>query len=132
MSEQLLEFQRIIRARHGGAASRIDRHTKKLLFYIFTGTRGGATRLRIIMSLLEHPRNANQLSRGLGLDYKAVTHHMQVLERNNLVSKVGDRYGMLYHLSDLLEMNLPALDEAIDRLAYNIQKKNRKKVYHDA
>jgi len=130
MNNQLLEFQKIIRAQHEGRRSKVDKHTRKLLFYIFTGTRGGVTRLRIIVSLLKQPQNANQLSKELDLDYKAIRHHMQVLERNSLVSKMGDQYGTMYCLSDFLEMNLAALDEAIDKLSYNIEKKSRKKVYY--
>lgn len=129
MSEQFLEFQRILRARQEERRTKPDKHTKKLLFYLFAGTRGGVTRLRIIMSLLECTRNAHQLARELGLDYKAVKHHMQVLERNGLVYKIGIGYGMPYCLSNLLEINLPALDEAIDKLYFNMQRKSRKKIY---
>jgi predicted transcriptional regulator len=103
-TEQLLEFKEI------------DRETRKLLFYLFTSTRGGLTRLRIIMLLLEQPFNTHQLSQELDLDYKAVQHHMKVLEKNNMVSKVGEKYGAVYHLSNFLEINISALDEAIDKL----------------
>ena len=110
----------------------VDRHTKKLLFYLFAGTRGGLTRLRIIMKLLERQRNANQLACDLELDYKAIGHHMKVLERNSMVVKLGDdaAYGSLYRISDLLETNLDLLDEAITKLSYNLERKNRKKVYY--
>ena len=109
----------------------VDKHTKKLLFYLFAGTCGGITRLRIITCLLEQTRNSNQLAGDLELDYKAVTHHMKVLERNNMVSKIGDgRYGVHYRISDLLESNLDVLDIAIDKLLYNIARKSKKKVYY--
>ena len=132
MSHQLLcEFQRMLRnkstIRH---ASHTDKHTKKLLFYIFAGTRGGLTRLRIIMRLLEQVRNANQLAIDLGLDYKAIKHHIKVLERNSMILKIGDgKYGALYCISDLLEVNLGVLDEVIDKISYNIERRDRKKVY---
>ena len=76
--------------------------------------------------LLDKPRNTNQLSQELGLDYKAVQHHMKVLEKNNIVSKVGEKYGAIYHLSNFLEINIRSLDEAIDKLE---KKLNQKKVY---
>ena len=82
--------------------------------------------MRIIMLLLEKPFNTHQLSQELDLDYKAVQHHMKVLEKNNMVSKVGDKYGAVYHLSNFLEINISALDEAIDKLD---RKMNQKKVY---
>ena len=78
------------------------------------------------MLLLEKPFNTHQLSQKLDLDYKAVQHHMKVLEKNNMVSKVGEKYGVVYHLSNFLEINISALDEAIDKLD---RKMNHKKVY---
>lgn len=125
-TEQLLEFKEIIRSRSQSEQRKPDRETRKLLFYLFTSTRGGLTRLRIIMLLLEKPFNTHQLSQELELDYKAVQHHMKVLEKNNMVSKVGEKYGAVYHLSNFLEINISALDEAIDKLD---RKMNHKKVY---
>lgn len=116
----------------GNVRSRpVDKHTKKLLLYLFAGTCGGITRLRIITRLLDQTRNSNQIAGDLGLDYKGVTHHMKVLERNNMVSKIGDgRYGVHYRISDLLESNLDVLDTAIDKMSYNIERKNKKKIYY--
>ncbi|TFH03522.1 MAG: ArsR family transcriptional regulator [Nitrosopumilus sp.] len=125
-TEQLLEFKEIIRSRSEFEQRKPDRETRKLLFFLFTSTRGGLTRLRIIMLLLEQPFNTHQLSQELHLDYKAVQHHMKVLEKNNMVSKIGDKYGAVYHLSNFLEINISALDEAIDKLD---RKMNHKKVY---
>ncbi len=125
-TDQLLEFKKIIQSRSESDQRNPDRETRKLLFYLFTSTRGGFTRLRIIMLLLEKPFNTHQLSQELQLDYKAVQHHMKVLEKNNMVSKIGDKYGAIYHLSNLLEVNIRALDEAIDKLD---RKMNHKKVY---
>ena len=125
-TEQLLEFKKIILSRSESEQRKPDRETRKLLFYLFTSTRGGFTRLRIIMLLLEKPFNTHQLSLELQLDYKAVQHHMKVLEKNNMVSKIGEKYGAIYHLSNLLEINIRALDEAIDKLD---RKMKHKKVY---
>ena len=93
---------------------------------MFTSTRGGFTRLRIIMYLLDKPYNTHQLAKILDLDYKAVQHHMKVLEKNNMVSKIGEKYGAIFHLLNFLEINISALDEAIEKLA---RKMNYKKVY---
>ncbi len=68
------------------------------------------------MMLLKQPLNTHQLSQELDLDYKAVQHHMKVLEKNNIVSKIGDKYGAMYHLSNFLEINIRALDDAIEKL----------------
>ena len=126
MTNQLMEFKEILRSRKVSGQRKPDKQTRKLLLYLFTSTRGGLTRLRIIMNLLEQPYNTHQLSQELELDYKAVQHHMKVLEKNNMVSKIGEKYGAIFHLSNFLELNVTALDEAIDKLD---RKLNHKKVY---
>ena len=125
MTDQLLEFKEILIARQE-SEKKPDKQTRKLLDYLFTSTRGGFTRLRIIMTLLDHPNNTHKLAQELDLDYKAVQHHMKVLEKNNMVSKIGEKYGAVYHLSTFLEVNIGALDLAIDKLN---RKLNQKKVY---
>ena len=126
MANQLLEFKEIIRSRKVSEQRKPDKQTRKLLLYLFTSTRGGFTRLRIIINLLDHPYNTHQLSQKLELDYKAVQHHMKVLEKNNMVSKIGEKYGAIFHLSNFLEINIGALDEAIDKLD---RKMNQTKIY---
>ncbi|MBT6083199.1 MAG: winged helix-turn-helix transcriptional regulator [Nitrosopumilus sp.] len=126
MTDQLLEFKEIIRSKQVSDARKPDKQTRNLLFFLFTSTRGGLTRLRIVMCLLEKPYNTHQLAQALDLDYKAVQHHMKVLQKNNMISKIGEKYGAIFHLSNFLEINIGALDEAIDKLD---RKMNQKKVY---
>ena len=123
---QLFEFKQIIKSRSDCVHHKPDKQTRKLLLYLFTSTRGGFSRLRIITLLLDRPYNTHQLAQELKMDYKAIQHHMQVLEKNNLVTKIGEKYGAIFHLSDFLEINIAALDEAIDKLD---RKLNQKKVY---
>ena len=123
---QLLEFKEKLKSKPESANHKPDRQTRKLLLFLFTGARGGFTRLRIVMLLLEKPYNTHQLALELGLDYKAVQHHMKILEKNNLVSKIGEKYGAVFHISNFLEYNIGALNEAIDKLD---RKMNYKKVY---
>ncbi len=127
MEKQLLEFKELVKSRSESVDRKPDRDSRKLLLYLFTGTRGGYTRLKIIMNLEARPSNTHQLSLELGLDCKAVQHHMKVLEKNNLVTKVGEKYGAIFHLSNFLEINIGALGEVIDRLD---RKMNTKKVYY--
>ena len=126
MANQLLEFKEIIKSRQVSDQRKPDKQTRNLLLFLFTSTRGWLTRLRIIIHLLEQPCNTHQLAKKLDLDYKAVQHHMKVLEKNNMVSKIGEKYGAIFHLSNFLEINIGALDEAIDKLD---RKLNHKKVY---
>jgi DNA-binding transcriptional ArsR family regulator len=84
----------------------------KILFWrIFSGSKGGVNRVKIILELKVKPLNTNQLSRQLQLDYKVVERHLQVLEEHELVINGGDGYGALYLLSPLVEFNLNLLDE---------------------
>ena len=129
MEKQLIEFKELVNSKSEleSGSRKPDRDTRKLLMYLFTGTKGGYTRLKIIIRLEERPFNTHQLSKELGLDYKAIQHHMRVLEKNNLVTKVGEKYGAIFHLSNFLEINIGTLVEAIDRLE---RKMNTKKVYY--
>jgi DNA-binding transcriptional ArsR family regulator len=92
-----------------------DTQTRRLLSYLFTGTRGSANRLRIILLLSNRPFNAHQISKELELDYNAIQFHMGVLEKNNLVSKTGQRYGAMFFLSTFLEYNMDAFNEIVSK-----------------
>lgn len=89
----------------------LDPNAKRLFWYLFGGSKGARNRIRIIDILRERPSNINQLSESLGLDYKGVQHHISVLEKNNLIAKAGEKYGVLYFISDYLQHNLAAYDE---------------------
>ena len=88
-----------------------DPNAKRLLWYMLAGSKGGENRIRIIDLLKERPYNINQLAEALGLDYKAIQHHIMVLEKNNLVSKIGQKYGVLYFISNYLEANIESFKE---------------------
>jgi len=88
-----------------------DREAKRLLWYLFAGSRGGENRIKIIDLIKEQPHNINQLAEALGIDYKAVQHHIAVLEKNNMVTKIGEKYGVLYFMSNYLEANIEAFTE---------------------
>lgn len=95
-----------------------DPEAKRLLWFLFAGSRGGENRIRIIDLLKGQPYNMNQLAEALGLDYKAVQHHVGVLEKNNMVTRAGEKYGVLYFISNYLEANVEAFNEvraAIDK-----------------
>jgi len=42
-----------------------DPHTKRLLWFVFAGSRGGLNRLRIISTIKQKPLNTNQLAKEL-------------------------------------------------------------------
>jgi len=88
-----------------------DPSVKRLLWFLFAGSRGGDNRIRIIDLLKEHPYNINQLAEAIRLDYKAVQHHITVLEKNNIINKMGEKYGILYFISNYLEANIDAFND---------------------
>ncbi|MGI0087916.1 MAG: ArsR/SmtB family transcription factor [Nitrosotalea sp.] len=93
-----------------------DPYAKRLLWFVFMGSRGGLNRMRIISVIRKRPLNANQLAKELGLDYKAIQHHIGVLEKNNLITRIGEKYGTTYFISTFLEVNLEAFDEIVTKL----------------
>lgn len=88
---------------------------RQLLWWIIGGSRGGRNRLRIVRSLEERPKNTNQLSESLNLNYRTVQHHLKVLEENNIVTTEGDNYGKMYFLSDRMQRNLDILEEVAEQ-----------------
>jgi predicted transcriptional regulator len=93
-----------------------DPYVKRLLWFVFMGSKGGLNRMRIISVIRERPLNANQLAKELDLDYKAIQHHIGVLEKNNLITRVGEKYGATYFISTFLEVNLVSFDEIVAKL----------------
>jgi len=86
-----------------------------LLWFLFAGTRGGDNRIKILDLLIKNPLNINKISEELQLDYKTIQHHMRILEKNNLITRMGDKYGILYFISNYLDKNIESY--------YNIKKK---------
>ena len=85
---------------------------KNLLWYLIAGAKGGETRGKIIELLKKKPSNANKIAEILNLDYKTVRHHLEVLEKNNIIVAVNkDKYGAVYFLSELMESNIKVFGE---------------------
>lgn len=101
------------------------RATKRLLWWILVGTAGGLNRTRIIHELTKTPRNANELANLLKLDYKTTRHHLDVLEKNRLITTIGNKYGIMYFPSELLEENMHFFKEIWDKIGKKeMNKKN--------
>ena len=85
---------------------------KNLLWYLIAGTKGGETRGKIIELLNKNPSNANKIAEILKLDYKTVRHHLEVLEKNNIITAVNKgNYGAVYFLSEIMKSNLQIFNE---------------------
>ena len=95
-----------------------DPDAKRLLWFLFAGSRGGDNRMKIIDLLKERPYNINQLSESLKLDYKAIQHHISVLQKNNVITKMGEKYGVLYFISNYLQANIEAFNEIKSKIKH--------------
>ncbi|WP_299268991.1 ArsR/SmtB family transcription factor [Halorientalis sp.] len=89
---------------------------EKALWYLLAGTRGGENRARIIRTLDERPRNANQLAEQIDVDYNTIRHHLEMLEDHDVVEPGGDDYGKLYFLTDRFERHRDAFEEIIEHV----------------
>ena len=93
-----------------------DPYAKRLLWFVFAGSRGGINRLRLVHAIREKPLNANQLAKELSLDYKAITHHIGVLEKNNIITRIGEKYNVTFFVSNFLEANMESFNEIAQKL----------------
>jgi len=101
-----------------------SRSFRHLLHWLIAGSRGGVNRAKIIRILNDEPMNANQLTGMLKVDYRTVRHHLDVLEKNGVITPMGERYGMMYFLSPEMEENYTIFEEIWNRFG-NKKKKAR-------
>jgi DNA-binding transcriptional ArsR family regulator len=102
------------------------RPLKYLLGWLIAGTRGGATRAKIIETLRENPQNANQMANLLEMDYRTIRHHLKILQKNRIITSAGDGYGTTYFLSTEMEENYGLFEEILNKL-WKTQKRKKKK-----
>jgi DNA-binding transcriptional ArsR family regulator len=94
-----------------------DPRFKRLLWYLIGGTKGGANRAKIIELLNSNPSNPNQISHLLKLDYKTISHHLDVLVKNGIIiTDSKESYGAMYFLTPLMENNYLLLSEILERI----------------
>lgn len=74
-------------------------------------------RVKIINLLQETHLNINRMAEVLNLNYKAVQHHVDVLEKNNLISRMGKKYGIMYFVSNYLESNIGTYRELVSKIS---------------
>ena len=83
---------------------------------MIAGSRGGINRGKIIEIIKNNPMNANKLGIQLEVDYRTIRHHLDVLEKNGLITSMGERYGKMYFLSVELEENYDDFVEIWERI----------------
>ena len=104
--------------------------TKRLLFWLLEGSKGGPTRIQLLSILAKKPMNMRQLALAANLDYKTVKHHVRLLEKNFIIEPMGSGYGKVYFVSDMLlgekEIMVKIRGEGYERKE-NTGKKQRRK-----
>jgi predicted ArsR family transcriptional regulator len=85
-----------------------------VLWHVLASSRGGPTRVRIVRTLEQRPRNANELAEQLEFDYTTIRHHLDVLQENNVVRKSADAYGAVYLFTEQAESNWDTIEEIIE------------------
>ena len=120
------QLKKLVKDRNVQEKEKVDPYVNKLFSEVFTGMQGRYSRLKIILALAEDPLNTSQLSKKLGYDYKSVQRNLKVLEENHLIEKVGEDYGSMFFISELLSSNLPTLLKIIEKVD---KKLNKKKTY---
>jgi len=86
-----------------------------MFWWIFIGSKGGAMRVKIVISLKDFPQNAYQLAQNLGVNYRTVMHHLSILEENGIVKSEGPKYGKVYFLTDLFTKNFELFEKIIKK-----------------
>ncbi len=95
-----------------------DPEFRRLLLFLLGGSRGGENRARIIRRLRERPSNMNQLAGDLGLQYKAIQHHVRILLSSSLLVTSGERYGMVYSLNPWFEAHFDIFEQICAKLGF--------------
>ena len=93
-----------------------DPDLRRMLFFLLGGSRGGENRARIIRRIREKPSNMNQLAGDLGLQYKAIQHHVRILMTNSLLVTSGEKYGVIYSLTPWFQAHIDIFDQVCAKL----------------
>jgi predicted ArsR family transcriptional regulator len=89
---------------------------ERALWYLFAGTRGGANRARIVRSLTERPKNANQLADDVGVAYNTVRHHLDMLTDHDVLESGTEGYGALYFTTEGFEHHRGTFEEIVEKM----------------
>jgi len=70
----------------------------------------------ILKNIIDRPYNANQLAESMNMDYKTIRHHLEVLVKNGVITMEGDKYGAMYFISKVMEVNLDEFNQIWEKI----------------
>jgi DNA-binding transcriptional ArsR family regulator len=85
-----------------------------VLWHLLASSRGGVSRTRILRAVDERPRNANELTEALDLDYTTVRHHTDVMIENNVLRRTDDDYGAVYLPTERVRAHWDTVEEIFE------------------
>jgi len=88
-----------------------------VLWQLLASSRGADTRVRLLEAIAERPRNPNQLAEALEMDYTTITHHLRVLEENNVVTASSDDYGAVYLPTEQVRTHWDTVEEILETVS---------------
>ena len=78
----------------------------KELVDLLISREGGRTTMKILDEILKNPKNANQLSKMLNLNYKTIIHHTNIMQEHKNIKKNKFNKTYYFHPTDKLIKNL--------------------------
>jgi DNA-binding HxlR family transcriptional regulator len=95
-----------------------DPELRRTLWFLLGGKRGGENRARIIWHLRARPSNMNQLANELDLQYRAIQHHVKILVGSSLVVSTGEKYGVVYSLTEWFDHHFETFEQICQKLGF--------------
>lgn len=91
------------------------------LYWLLGGSKGGPTRLKILIEIKRNPMNPNQISRRLGLGYKTAMYHLNILEKSGLIKRLNNRYGAPYYTTEVVDANWAKIIKLASKLGIDAE-----------
>lgn len=103
------------------ASGAAERETYVNLYWLLGGSKGGPTRLKILIEIKRSPMNPNQISRRLGLGYKTTMYHLNILEKSGLIKRLNNKYGAPYYTTELVDSNWAKIIKLASKLGIDVE-----------
>jgi len=91
---------------------------QETLLWLFTGSRGGKNRAKIVRLIIKKPLNAYKISEELNLNYNTINHHLKLLQEHNIIYRNKNvKYGALYFVTN----NMKSQREMFNNILKNLK-----------